>query len=377
MSWAWRLGTIRGIDIKVHLTFVFALLWGALVLGQSGPGGWLYGIALTVILFGIVLLHELGHSLAAQRYGISVNDIVLLPIGGVARLSRMPEKPAQELVVALAGPAVNLALVLLLTPLLVTGMILGWGMGGEFALPALTQPGLLNLVAFLVVINVSLLLFNMLPAFPMDGGRVLRALLALRLPYARATDIAATVGRGFAVAFGLFGLLSGNLTLALVAVFVFFGAGAEAQEVAQREQLRGLIVSEVIDNQAPLLPAHLPAYTAFERLVRSPYSALAVADEAGQVIGVVTRWGMQRRWTEGVRGPIALFAESPALVLQCGTPLELARQQMADAQAPVVAVYCGNSFEGLLDLETISRALTLRGQMEWLRGARSPLTSRA
>ncbi len=133
----------------------------------------------------------------------------------------------------------------------------------------------------------------------------------------------------------------------------------------------------MIDNQAPLLPAHLPAHAAFERLVRSPYSALAVVDETGQVVGVVTRWGMQRRWTEGVRGSVALFVEPLALALQCGIPLEMARQRMADAQASIVAVYCGNSFEGLLDLDAIGRALTLRGQVEWLRKARSPVAGQA
>ena len=133
------------------------------------------------------------------------------------------------------------------------------------------------------MINVSLLLFNMAPAFPMDGGRVLRALLAMKLPYGRATAIASVVGRLLAIAFGVFGLMSRQYRLALVAVFVFFGAGAENQDVAQRESLRGVTVGEVVDNQAPVFPASLPAHTAFERLVRSPYASVAVVDEAGAV----------------------------------------------------------------------------------------------
>lgn len=364
MSWAWRIAKIRGIEIKVHITFIFALIWGALLWGQGGPAGWLYGALLTLILFGVVLLHELGHALAAQRYKIAVQDIVLLPIGGVARLSRMPDNPRQELVVALAGPAVNLGLILLLTPLLLIGLALQAVISGAFALPALVQPGVLNLAAFLWVINISLLLFNMLPAFPMDGGRVLRAGLALRLPYGRATDIAAVVGRSFAVLFAAFGLLNGNLFLALIGLFVFFSAGAERQEVAARESLRGLTVTEVIDNQAPVLPASLPAHLGFDRLLRSPYQALAVVDDAGRLLGVITRQGMQQRWIAGERGAVAGFVEPPVLAVQCLTPLEVARQNMAESQAQVAAVFCGSSFEGLLDFETISRVVALR-QLGW------------
>lgn len=368
MTWTWRIGKIRGIDIKVHFTFIFALIWGAMLWGQGGPAGWLYGALLTLLLFGVVLLHELGHALAAQRYKVPVHDIVLLPIGGVARLSRMPDKPAHELVVAAAGPAVNLALILLLTPVVVGGLALqALGGGGPVALPVLTEPGLFNLITFLLVINVSLLAFNMLPAFPMDGGRVLRAGLALRLPYSRATDIAAIIGRAFAVLFGIFGLLSGNLFLALIGLFVFFGAGAERGEVAARESLRGLTVTEVVDNQAPVLAASLPAYLGFERLMRSPYRALAVMDDNGQLAGLVTRAGMQQRWAAGTRGTLADFMEQPALAVECVTPLEQARQRMAETQASIAAVFCGNSFEGLLDFETISRVIMLR-RLGW-RGA--------
>lgn len=369
MTWAWRLVTIRGIDIKVHVTFIFALIWGAVLWGQGGLGGWLYGALLTTALFGVVLLHELGHALAAQRYKIAVQDIVLLPIGGVARLTRMPERPSQELVVALAGPAVNLALILLLAPAVAAGMGLQAMNGAAFAFPALTQPGWLNLAAFLLTINVSLLLFNMLPAFPMDGGRVLRAGLALRLPYGKATDIAVVVGRAFAIVFAALGLLSGNLFLALIGMFVFIGAGAERQEVATRESLRGLTVTEVMDGQAPLLPASLPAYLGFERLMRSPYAALAVVDEAGRLAGVVTRSGVQRRWAQGVRGTMLDFIEQPGLTVQCASPLEVVRQRMAEAQAQVAAVYCGSSFEGLLDFQTISRVVALR-RLGW--GPRGP-----
>lgn len=374
MGWSWRIARVRGIDVKIHATFVFALIWGAMIWGEGRLEGWLYGAFLTLILFTVVLAHELGHAIAAQRYGIKVQDIVLLPIGGVARLSRMPEKPSQELVVSLAGPAVNLGIALLLAPVLLYGMALQMQAGSGLGLPAIAEPGLFNLVAFLVIINISLLVFNMIPAFPMDGGRVLRSLLAMKLPYGQATSIASVIGRFFAIAFGVFGLMTGNVGLALVAMFVFFGAGAENQEVAQRESLRGLTVSEVVDNQAPVFPASLPAHTAFERIARSPYSSVAVVDEGGVFRGVVTRRGMQAQWLDGKRGTVDQFVEQGTPVqVECESTLVAARERMAEAQASVAAVYCGNSFEGLLDFETIGRVVAMR-KMGW-RGSRGPVTS--
>ena len=374
MGWSWRVARIRGIDVKIHATFVLALIWGALIWGGGRPQGWLYGAFLTLILFGIVLAHEFGHAIAAQRYGIKVEDILLLPIGGVARLNRMPDKPAQELVVALAGPAVNLIMALSLAPFVVLGMLAEQRAGFGFFVPATTQPGLLNFAAFLVLVNVSLLVFNILPAFPMDGGRVLRALLALRLPYGKATVIAANVGRLFAVGFGAFALLSGNFSLALVAMFVFFAAGSELQEVTQRETLRDVRVGEVVDSQAPVFPASLPAFTAFERLVRSPYGAVAVMDEAGGVVGVVTQRGLQAQWAAGLRGTIDAFVEAARPVrVECDSSLMAVRDRMAEARASVAAVYCGSSYEGLLDLDTISRIVALR-RMGW-RGNHGPVAS--
>lgn len=360
MKWSWRIFAIRGIDVKVHLTFVFALIWGALIWGQGSPAGWLYGAFLTIVLFSIVLLHELGHSLAAQRYGVEVHDIVLLPIGGVARLTRMPDKPSQELVVALAGPAVNLLFIVLLAPVLLFVLGRDGGASLRFGLPPLTEPGWVNFLTFMVGINVSLLVFNMLPAFPMDGGRALRALLAMRVQYGRATAIAVAVGRVFALLFGVAGFFTGNITLALVGMFVFFGAGAEYDEVSRRESLRGLTVSQVVDNHAPVLPASRPAFSAFDRLSRTPYRVMAVVDDAGRLLGMVTHQGMLAKWQAGVRGTVSAFAEPHVMVVECGAPLEVARERMAESRTSVAAVFCGSQFEGLLDFDTISRVVALR-----------------
>jgi Zn-dependent protease len=229
MKWSWRIGQLAGIGIYVHATFLLILLWiGFQEYGlgvRAVAGAMLYIIA----LFAIVVLHEMGHALTARRFGVVTRDIILLPIGGVARLERMPRDPRQELLVALAGPAVNVALAALL-----------------YAIVRLTgQPPtadvydfdpLLSVRAFLyqlVFVNIVLALFNLLPAFPMDGGRVLRALLAMRMSsYARATGIAARIGRALALLLGAAGLFGfRNPFWVLIALFVWLGAGNEAAAV--------------------------------------------------------------------------------------------------------------------------------------------------
>jgi len=360
MKWSWKLVTIRGIEIKVHVTFLLVLVWGAMIWGSGGLSGAIYGTFLTLTVFVFVVLHELGHAVAAQHYNIPVHDILLLPIGGLARLSRMPEKPSQELVVSLAGPAVNLVLILALLPFVGVGLAMQVVQGGSLRLPATMTPGLLNLATFLLMTNVTLLLFNMLPAFPLDGGRVLRALLSMRLSSATATRLAASIGKVFALIFGMVALLSGNVSLAMIAFFIFLGAGAEGQEATTREMLRGVTVAEAVDASAPTLPADAPAHLAFDRLMRSPHGALAVLDKDGAFLGIVTRTGMQRQWAAGVRGEVISFAEQPSLVMRGEATLDSARRDMVEAGTTIAVVFIQGCFAGLLDFEAIRRALTIR-----------------
>jgi len=336
--------------------------------GGGRPSGLAYGAILTLVLFSIVLLHELGHSLAAKRFGIPVQDIVLLPIGGIARLSRMPEKPSEELIVALAGPAVNLAFILLLAPVAFFSNGASLLSGRLPSFDSITTPSPLGFAAFLLVVNTSLLLFNLIPAFPLDGGRVLRALLAFRLPYSRATSLAATIGRGLAIVLGVYGLVTFDFFLAVVAVFIFAAAGSEGEEVTARESLKGVRITEVLAGQAPVLTPDIPAHLAFARLARSRPSAMAIVDQDGGFLGVVTAAGMQRRWRDGVRGPLSDYVDEPGVVLECSSSLDVARRQMLEMQAWVAPVYCGAEFAGLLDMETIARVLALRRSRKALPG---------
>ncbi|GIK43213.1 MAG: protease [Chloroflexota bacterium] len=252
--------SVRGIMIRMHITFPLILIWGALQFGLFTGGGWtgaIFGLIVTFLLFAIVVLHELGHSMAALHYGVPVKQIVLLPIGGVAELGRMPEKPIQEFVIAIAGPLVNFALAIVLALLaLVFGQgVALWPSADLFSnLGQLSFTGIFN---YIFASNLFLGIFNLLPAFPMDGGRVLRALLATQLSYEQATSIAASVGQGFAWLLGLWGFLGeGGLFAILIAIFIFSGAAAERQLVQVRSVLGDLTVEQAYSRRAQTLGLH-------------------------------------------------------------------------------------------------------------------------
>lgn len=286
---------VLGIAVKVHWTFLLILLFGGITYG-AGPGGWLlggiYGVVTMLLVFVGVTLHEFGHALAARSYGIGTRSITLLPLGGVASLERIPERPNQELVITAAGPLVNLAIVLVLLPL-------AWLSGGgaalnPLALPSaltanLIDPGVDNLLRFLIATNLLLALFNLLPAFPLDGGRVVRALLALRLPYVRATQIAVALGRIMAALMVVWGLWSGGFTLLLIAVFIFFGGTAELQMVRRRQVLRGLTVRDVLVASPARLYVSEPLGQVADLLLNAQHTDYVVFDLAGRFAGAVTR----------------------------------------------------------------------------------------
>ncbi len=229
-----KLGNPFGISIFVHWTFGLLLGWiGLTSLFQAGLGSAMISMFLIIALFGCVVLHELGHSLAARAFGIGTLDITLYPIGGVAKLARMPRDPVQELIIALAGPAVNVGIAILLVPVALLIGLPQWSAGA--VLPATLS----EFVFTLLSANIFLVLFNLVPAFPMDGGRVLRAFLAMRVSYVKATNIAARIGQGLAIAFGLLGLVTFNLLWMILAAFVFFAAGAERRMAMWQQQFGG------------------------------------------------------------------------------------------------------------------------------------------
>ncbi|MCA9975186.1 MAG: site-2 protease family protein [Anaerolineales bacterium] len=279
--------TVRGIDIRLHPTFPLILLWAGLQFGLAG-GSWasaVFGVLAVTALFVLVTLHELGHSFAAQHYGVPVKQIVLTPIGGVAQLDHIPEKPIQEFVIAIAGPAVNFMIAIMM------GMAV-WGFGIEISNPlfALSIGGLswAALFSYVFVYNIFLALFNLLPAFPMDGGRVLRALLAMRLDYVRATDIAAAIGRGLAVLMGIYGLFSGGIFLVLIAVFIFTGAAQEAHMVRLRGTLRGYRVHQAFSPSVYRLTPYSNLQQAVNLMLSSGQSNFPVC-QGDELVGFVSQ----------------------------------------------------------------------------------------
>jgi Zn-dependent protease/CBS domain-containing protein len=330
MTWSIPIGTIKGTVIRIHLTFLLLLAWIAIAhYAQGGANAALEGVVFIVLVFLCVLLHEFGHIFAARRYGVQTPDVTLLPIGGVARLERIPEEPAQELVVALAGPAVNV----------VIAGALYLALGGF--LPAdsieVQNPGI-GLLARLASVNLFLALFNLIPAFPMDGGRVLRALLARRLGYSRATQIAASIGQGLAFAFGLIGLF-GNPLLLFIALFVYLAATSEANAVQMREASRGIMVSDAMITRFDGLRTDSRVEDAVNCLIRTTQHEFPVVDAAGRLQGMLTRDEIIRALKErGPETPVGEVMRTDIPLVQHRHSLEEALRQMQEKRLPAVGV---------------------------------------
>ena len=331
MAWSFPIGTVKGTVIRIHLTFVLFLLWiGVSHYAQGGQRAAVEGVLFISLLFLCVLLHEFGHVFAARRYGMQTPDITLLPIGGVARLERIPEKPSEELVVALAGPAVNVVIAALLFLLL----------GGLPSMDDGTQvhnPGV-DLLGRLAWVNISLVVFNLIPAFPMDGGRVLRALLAYRLGYARGTRIAAGIGQAVAFALGLAGLF-GNPLLIFIALFVYMGAASEASAAQMRDASRGMIASDAAETRFEGLPPTATVEDAVERLLSTSQHDFPVVDGSGRLRGVVTRDDLIRALRErGPEAPVLEVMRRDVPLFHHRQPLDEAMRTMQEGKHPAVGI---------------------------------------
>ena len=332
MGWSFSIGRLLGSELRVHATFFLLLAWiGAAAWIASGPQAALVNIAFILALFACVVAHEFGHALMARRFGIRTPDITLLPIGGMARLERMPEKPGQEIAVALAGPAVNLVIWVVLS------VLLGAGASME-ALEAIEDPGT-GFLARLAAVNLFLVLFNLIPAFPMDGGRVLRAALAIPMGRARATQAAARAGQGIAFLFGFWGLTSGNPILLLIAVFVFMAAASESSHVTMHEAARAHPARDaMITAFEPLAPGDT-LETAAQALIRTTQGEFPVIGPDGHLQGILTRGAIMSGIQDGQRTrPVAqaMVADIPQVRLD--SPLEDALDALAETGAPGVAV---------------------------------------
>jgi Zn-dependent protease len=280
MKGALKIGRVAGIKIEVHWTFTLILLWVVFLDIQRGGtlASSLMNIILIIFLFVCVVLHELGHALTAKRMNIKTKQITLLPIGGVASLEKMPEKPSEELLVALAGPAVNVVLAMLL--LLIVPIRKYMAMDASSLETMLSSPGWETLLFYLLIANVMLVIFNMIPAFPMDGGRVLRAVLSFRMDRVQATDIAASLGQVISVIFFILGLLY-NPFLVLIALFIFIGAYGENQMVKQESLMKGYSIRDAMLTNITVVHPQSTLRNVVELILAGTEKHFIVGDEEG------------------------------------------------------------------------------------------------
>ncbi|MDH3194972.1 MAG: site-2 protease family protein [Hyphomicrobiales bacterium] len=354
MAWSFTIARILGSEVRIHVTFFLLLLWIGVAHYQAGgiPAA-IEGVIFIMALFACVVAHEFGHALMARRYGIRTPDITLLPIGGLARLERMPEKPAQEIAVALAGPAVNVVIAAVLI------LFLGASIDGE-ALQALENPAV-SFLARLASVNVFLVVFNLIPAFPMDGGRVLRAVLAMRYSRVHATQIAARIGQGLAFFFGFLGLM-GNPILIFIAIFVYLAATAEAQQTGLQDVARNIGVRDAMITHYEALGPQATIGDAADALLHTTQHEFPVIDGGGHLLGVLTRNAMIEALSKtGPATPVldAMTVDIPVIGLN--SRLEKALQAMQAANAPAIAVVDADQrLVGYISPENIGELMMIR-----------------
>jgi Zn-dependent protease/CBS domain-containing protein len=364
MGWSLRIARVAGTEIRIHVTFLLFLAWiGFAYYQEYGAAAAAEGVLFITLLFACVALHELGHATAARAFGIPTPDITLLPIGGVARLQRMPDKPLQEIVVALAGPAVNVLIALVLVV----------GAGASIGLSHLQhvagRPG--DLLDRLATVNVGLVVFNLIPAFPMDGGRVLRALVATQTSYGRATRIAAGIGQAFAFLFGFVGLF-GNPMLIFIALFLYLGASQEAAVAGLKDLAGWMTVSDAMVTEVMPLDLEATIGEAVEALLRTSQHEFPVVDAAGRVYGILTRDDMIRGLRDGgPELPVAAVMRRDIPRVDEDASFDEAFQLMQECQCPALPVVNRwGRLVGLITPENVGELMRVRSVLP--RGAALP-----
>ncbi|MCE7860826.1 MAG: site-2 protease family protein [Chloroflexi bacterium] len=361
MKWQWKLGNFAGIDVYVHITFLLLIGWVGLSHWTENQN-WLSvlsGVGFILALFVCVILHEYGHALTARKYGIKTRDITIYPIGGVARLERMPEKPIEELWVALMGPAVNVAIAaILLAVLYLTG-----------GLVPLTELGVGSgsFLERVMTVNVSLVLFNLIPAFPMDGGRVLRALLAMRMDYVRATQIAANIGQGMAFLFGFIGLFS-NPFLLFIAFFVYIGASQESSAVQMKNAISGIPVGRAMLTDYKSLSPRDPLSRMAQLILAGSQHDFPVLDDNGATVGVVTRDDFLAALTQhGQNIAVSAVMRKDPPNVDSYDMVEVALMRIQETGFPSLPVTHSGQLVGIVTAENITEYLMIRTALQTAR----------
>lgn len=347
---SFKIGSFGGIAIRLHITFPLVLIWAAFQWGSGrGLSHAAFGVLLVVLLFVCVVLHELGHSFVARSFGVNVKDIVLLPIGGLAQLRTTLDDPKEELLVAVAGPAVNVGIAAALLPffLLIIDDITSFGFWR-----LLDQANLVTMTIYLFLANVSLVVFNLVPAFPMDGGRVFRSFLAFFLPYERATWVAVRLGQMLALVFAAYGLFR-NPFLLLIGAFIFIAANAELNRVATRDALVEVEIGPFVQQHGRALRPEQSVFAAKLMMEFAPQHVWPVVQQ-GRLVGLVSHDQLSRGKT-ALRVEDIMDREYP--VLHPRSSLYEAQQLLLSGDAIAAAVIDDGLFVGPFSLQDLARAI--------------------
>lgn len=353
-----KVGSVSGIGIYLHWTFLLliAAIFAFYYVQSQSIWAAVSGMGLITGVFACVVLHELGHALTARRFGVGTRSITLYPIGGLARLQRIPSEPMKEFWIAIGGPAVNLVIAAFLGAVLLA-------LNGSFHPDVLRTPGQ-HTIASLMWINVALAGFNLLPAFPMDGGRVLRALLAMKQDYARATQTAANVGQLMAILFGLFGLLSFNPILLFIALFVYVGAQQESKQAMYRAFTEGTPVREAMVTRFSTLGTDDTLDDAMNALLAGTDHDFPVVQD-GQIVGILRRKQLiEALSTHDRKSPVGTVADRDFFTTEPGAPLDEVFQRMNEANCTTVPVAEEDRLVGLLTLENVGELIMVSSALQ-------------
>lgn len=367
MRWSWRIGRLAGIDVYVHATFFLLILWVVILHWLEGRSlqAVISGVIFILALFACVVLHEFGHALTARHYGIPTKDITLLPIGGVSRFERMPDKPWQEFWVAVAGPLVNLAI----AAAIYLALFLTAGFKPVTRLSITGGPFLERML----VANLILAIFNVIPAFPMDGGRVLRALLATRMDHVRATQVAAAVGQGLALIFGLIGLFRDPFLL-FIAFFVWIGAAHESQSVQIKEAFSGIPIRSAMQTHFTTLTTNQTLGDAAKIIIDGAQHDFPVM-WGDRVMGILTRGNLLAGLSQA--GPDQLVTSVMQRQFDTAQPnemLEAVLQRLAASPLRVMPVLQNGELVGLVTAENLGEYLMIQNALQRRRvSARAPI----
>jgi Zn-dependent protease len=356
MKWSFKVGRLAGIDVFMHFTFILLISWVALVHWRQGQSvtAALAGVIFILAVFLCVVLHEFGHALMARRFGIKTRDIILLPIGGVARLERVPTNPVQELWVALAGPAVNVVIaVALFFWLRVTASL-----EPLQTLTITTGPFMERIMA----VNIFMIVFNMIPAFPMDGGRVLRALLATRKEYGRATRIAASIGQGIAVIFGFVGLFYNPLLL-FIALFVWIGAAQEGSMAQFKSAMGGIPVQQAMISDFKALDLNDRLNRAVELTLTGSQKDFPVVDN-GTLEGILTQTDLLKALSNRKNYPtVASAIQRNYATVDHLDMLESAFAKLNDCNCHSLPVMQNGKLVGLVTMDNLGEYMRIQAAM--------------